>query len=80
MGLLSRLRGGGFLTRLERIEERLGRIESALESIAREEALREEVDRLRDELDGLSQQSLHVVELLGQSRRRVEELEGGDRS
>ena len=87
MGILRRITGGGILYRLERIEEavarldeRLTAVDARLDSLGREEALREEIGRLRTELDGLSQQSLHVVELLGKSRRRVKELEAGGES
>lgn len=76
MGLFQLInKGGGLLPRLERIERRIEALDARLDSIAREETLRQEVERLRSELDGLSQQSLHVVELLGESRRRVRELE-----
>lgn len=61
--------------RLAAVEQRLERIEALLESIARESALRDELAAARKELDQLGQQSLHVVELLTESRRRIHELE-----
>ncbi len=63
------------LTRLERIERRLDGIEAAIASISREEELRGRVADKTRELDDLSRQSLHVVDLLDEARRRIRELE-----
>lgn len=64
------------LDRLDRLDARLERVEHQLDSLAREPALRDELAAKRQEIDALAEQGLHVVEKLGEARRRVRELEG----
>lgn len=64
------------LERLEKLDARIARIEERLESLSREPALREELERKRKEIDALAEQGLHVVAKLDEARKRVRELEG----
>ncbi|MCA8943582.1 MAG: hypothetical protein KDB80_13545 [Planctomycetes bacterium] len=63
------------LARLEAIESRLDAIEAAIAS--GDEALRTELERKRDQLDAMSRQSLHVIELLDEARQEIERLKSG---
>ena len=63
------------LERIERIEERLGRIESAIDGLRTAESLRAELADKRAQMDALAQQSLHVVELLAEAREELARLQ-----
>jgi hypothetical protein len=63
--------------RLAGIEERLERIERGLAGLESSAALRAELETKREQLDALSRQGLHVVELLGEAREEIERLKGG---
>lgn len=68
------------LDRLQGIEQRLGALETAVaadgrEARQREDALREQLEIKRKELEALGAQGLHVVERLDEALRRIRELE-----
>ncbi|MFO1052843.1 MAG: hypothetical protein U1F36_11565 [Planctomycetota bacterium] len=65
------------LSRLDRIEARIGALESAIAALGREAELRAQLEVKRQELEALGQQGLFVVEQLDVARRRIRELEGG---
>jgi len=59
------------LERLAALEQQLTRIESAVASLRHADDLRAELDAKKEQMDELSQQSLHIVELLAQARREL---------
>ena len=65
------------LERLAGLDMRLARIETRLDSLAREDALRAELARKQRELDALGEQSLVVIDRLDEAKRRILELEKG---
>jgi len=74
MGIFSSRR---ILERLAGLDMRLARIETRLDSLAREDALRAELARKQQELDALGEQSLVVIDRLDEAKRRILELEKG---
>lgn len=65
------------LERLAGLDVRLARIETRLDSLAREDALRAELARKQRELDAQGEQSLVVIDRLDEAKRRILELEKG---
>ncbi len=74
MGIFSSRR---ILERLAGLDMRLARIETRLDSLAREDALRAELARKQQEPDALGEQSLVVIDRLDEAKRRILELEKG---
>jgi hypothetical protein len=66
------------LARLESIDSRLTALEQRIEKLDEGRRLAEDLRVKREELTSLSAQTLHLIEMLGEARRRVRELEKGD--
>lgn len=67
------------LARLESIDSRLSALEQRIEKLDEGRRLEEDLRIKREELTSLSAQTLHLIEMLGEARRRVRELEKGNK-
>ncbi|MGE0145366.1 MAG: hypothetical protein AB7I19_19275 [Planctomycetota bacterium] len=67
------------LARLESIDSRLAALEQRIEKLDEGQRLAEDLRIKREELTSLSAQTLHLIEMLGEARRRVRELEKGNK-